>query len=105
MPGICVDQIDKNVGHASSCPNPYHQGTYKAGLQSNVYVGGKLAIVIGDGMNGCLDTAVGGSGSVFINGIGVHRIGDSTSGHDLDGCPGPWPPNSALTGSSTVIAG
>jgi uncharacterized Zn-binding protein involved in type VI secretion len=105
MTGICVDQIDTNIGHASSCPNPFHQGHYKAGLQSNVYVGGKLVIVIGDGMTGCCDIAVAGSSTVFINGIGVHRIGDATSGHDLGGCPGPWPPNAALTGSSTVIAG
>lgn len=105
MTGICVDQIDTNIGHASSCPNPFHQGHYKAGLQSNVYVGGKLVIVIGDGMTGCGDIATAGSSTVFVNGIGVHRIGDSTSGHDLGGCPGPWPANAALTGSATVIAG
>jgi uncharacterized Zn-binding protein involved in type VI secretion len=105
MPGICVDNVDKNIGHASSCPNPFHQGTYKSGLNSSVYVNGHLAIVVGDGMTGCLDKAVGGSSKVFINGISVHRKGDSTSGHDLSGCPGPYPANAALTGSSNVIAG
>ncbi len=105
MSGICVDQTDKNVGHASSCPNPFHQGTYRAGLNSTVYVNGKLAIVIGDGMAGCADIAVGGSSTVFISGIAVHRKGDATSGHDLGGCPGPFPANAAATGSATVFAG
>lgn len=105
MPGICIDQVDKNIGHASSCPNPFHQGVYKSSLQSNVYINGKLAIVKGDGMAGCADIAVGGSSTVFINGIGVHRKGDSTSGHDLGGCPGPFPANAASTGSSNVFAG
>lgn len=97
--------IDKNIGHASSCPNPFHQGTYKAGIQSKVYIGGKLLIVQGDGMFGCGDTAVGRSSKVFAMGIGVHRVGDATSGHDLGGCPGPFPANVAATGSSKVSAG
>lgn len=105
MPEICVATVDKNVGHASSCPNPFHQGTYKAGLNTKVYIGGNLAIVQGDGLTGCDDIAVGSSSKVFIGGIGVHRKGDSTSGHHLGGCPGPFPPNQALTGSSKVFAG
>lgn len=104
MPSMVRDLVDKNIGHASSCPNPFHQGSYKASLNSKVYVEGKLAIVKGDGMRGCGDVAVGGSSKVFIGGIGVHRIGDSTSGHDLSGCPGPYPANAAGTGSSKVFA-
>jgi uncharacterized Zn-binding protein involved in type VI secretion len=105
MLGIVRAGIDKNVGHASPCPNPFHQGVYKAGLNSKVFVEGKLAIVKGDSMNGCDDTAVGGSAKVFVQGYGVHRRTDATSGHDLGGCPGPFPANLALSGSGKVFAG
>jgi hypothetical protein len=105
MLGIVRAGIDKNVGHASPCPNPFHQGVYKSGLNSKVYIQGKLAIVKGDSMSGCDDIAVGGSSKVFIQGIGAHRRTDATSGHDLTGCPGPFAANLALSGSDKVFAG
>ena len=105
MPEVCVATVDKNIGHASTCPNPYHRGTYKAELNSKVYIGGNLVIVKGDGMSGCKDIAVGASSKVYIGGIGVHRKGDATSGHDFGGCPGTYPANAAATGSSKVSAG
>ena len=45
------------------------------------------------------DPATGGSGTVFVNGIGVHRQGDGTGGH------GSWVPNASASGSSNVFAG
>jgi hypothetical protein len=36
---------------------------------------------------------------VIVNGKGVHRIADSTSGH------GSWVPNASAAGSGNVIAG
>jgi uncharacterized Zn-binding protein involved in type VI secretion len=53
---------------------------------------------IGDATS-CGDPAVGGSGTVKVNGIGVHRIGDATGGH------GSWVPNASASGSPTVSAG
>lgn len=97
MPGI-VREGDRHVGHASATPNPFHQTAYVSQLQSSVYVNGKLAIVKGD-TTGCGDGAVGSSSVVFINGIGVHRKSDATSGH------GSWVPNSALDASGDVICG
>ena len=47
----------------------------------------------------CGDPATGGSGTVFVNGIPVHRQGDGTGGH------GSWVPNNSASGSPNVIAG
>jgi len=53
---------------------------------------------IGD-TTSCGDPATGGSSTVFVNGIGVHRLGDATGGH------GSWIPNASASGSSNVFAG
>ena len=53
---------------------------------------------IGDATS-CGDPATGGSGTVFVNGIGVHRQGDGTGGH------GGWVPNASASGSPNVNAG
>jgi len=95
MPGI-VRNGDIHVGHASPTPNPFHQGSYTGG-SPNVNVNLQPAMRIGDAIS-CGDAAAAGSSNVFINGIGVHRIGDATTGH------GSWVPNTALTGSSNVFA-
>ena len=47
----------------------------------------------------CGDPATGGSGTVFVNGIGVHRKGDATGGHAS------FVPNASSSGSSNVFAG
>ena len=47
---------------------------------------------VGDNCS-CGDPAVKGSADTFVNGIPVHRIGDSTGGH------GSWGSNAAATGS------
>ena len=47
----------------------------------------------------CGDPAVGGSSTVRVNSIAIHRVGDATGGH------GSWVPNSAATGSSNVFSG
>lgn len=95
---VVRDGVDKHYGHASPTPNPFHKTSYKSSRQDKVFVEGKRAIVKGD-KTGCGDPAVGGSGKVFIKGIGVHRRGDSTGGH------GSWVPNAAASGSSKVLAG
>jgi len=96
MPGI-TRKGDQHQGHASPTPNPFHKTSYTAG-SPNVKVNNKDAIREGDS-TGCGDKAVGKSSKVIVNGKGVHRIADSTSGH------GSWVPNAAAGGSGNVIAG
>ena len=88
---------DKHQGHASPTPNPFHTTSYVVG-SPNVYVNSKKAVRQGD-TTGCGDAAVGKSSTVKINGKGVHRVGDSTSGH------GSWVPNASAQGSGNVNAG
>lgn len=45
----------------------------------------------------CGDTIVGGSGSVFFNGLPVARLGDITAGHPCG------PPTSMQTGNSANV--
>ena len=97
MPGITRVGTDSHVGHASPTPSPFHQTSYASG-SPDVIVNVASAVRIGDS-TGCGDPAVGGSGTVKVNGIGVHRIGDGTGGH------GSWVPNASAGGSSNVIAG
>jgi uncharacterized Zn-binding protein involved in type VI secretion len=96
MPGIVRTNVDDHIGHASPSPNPFHRTSYEEG-SSSVYVNGEKAVRIGD-KTYCGDPATGGSPSVFINNIAVHRTTDPTGGH------GTWPGNSAATGSTTVYA-
>lgn len=97
MPGI-VRNGDPHVGHASPTPNPFHQTTYVGG-SGDVFVNGKNAIR-GESTDstGCGDPAVGKSPNVYVNGIGVHRLGDSTGGH------GSWVPNASAGASTDVFA-
>jgi uncharacterized Zn-binding protein involved in type VI secretion len=102
MPGI-VRNGDKHIGHASPC-DPFHQTPYVAGLNTSVYVNGKLGVVLGDS-TACGDPATSGSSTVFFNGIAVHRLADSTGGHPADSCGENWFPNASGEASTNVIAG
>lgn len=95
MPAIVRANADSHAGHAGPRV-PFHK-TYYTGGSENVFINGESVILKG---NTCLcgDPAVGTSPSVFVNGIAVHRIGDSTGGH------GVWVPNHAATGSPNVFA-
>lgn len=102
MPGI-VRNGDKHIGHASPC-DPFHQTGYIAALNTSVYVNGQLAVVVGD-TTACGDPAIAGSGTVFFNGIAVHRLGDGTAGHPADSCGENWFPNAAGEASTDVFVG
>ena len=97
MPEVTRVNKDKHVGHASPTPNPFHQTAYAVGSE-NVLTNSEKTVRIGD-TTSCGDPATGGSTTVFVNGIGVHRKGDATGGH------GSWIPNSSASGSDNVFAG
>ena len=97
MPEVTRVSLDTHVGHASPTPNPFHQTAYATGSE-NVFTNGKKTVRIGD-TTSCGDPATGGSTTVFVNGIGVHRKGDATGGH------GSWVPNASASGSDNVFAG
>ena len=97
MPEVSRVGIDRHIGHASPTPNPFHQTSYISG-SVNVITNGASTVRIGDA-TACGDPAIGGSSTVKVNGIGVHRKGDGTSGH------GSWPGNLSASGSPNVIAG
>ena len=97
MPQVVRRNSDFHIGHASPTPNPFHKTPYTSTPQGKVYAQGDLVVVAG-GSTSCGDGAVGKSGKVFVAGIGVHRVGDATSGH------GSWPANAADTGSPKVYA-
>ena len=97
MPAVTRVGLDSHVGQARPTPNPFHQTSYSSG-SPNVNVNGAAAVRIGDSTS-CGDPATGGSGTVFVNGIGVHRQGDGTGGH------GSWVSNVSASGSPNVIAG
>ena len=88
---------DSHVGHASPTPNPFHQTSYASG-SPDVFTNSAKTVRIGDSTS-CGDPATGGSATVKVNGIGVHRKGDATGGH------GSFVPNSSASGSANVIAG
>lgn len=96
MPAITRVGKDKHIGHAKP-DAPYHQTPYAEG-SPNVRVNGSAAVRLGD-KTACGDPATSASSTVFVNGIGVHRQGDSTGGHDG------WVPNASVSGSPTVFAG
>lgn len=96
MPAITRVGKDEHIGHAKPMA-PYHKTPYSKG-SPNVNVNGSAAVREGDKC-ACGDIASGCSSTVFINGKGVHREGDATSGHDG------WVPNSSSSGSSNVFAG
>tara|TARA_B100000927_G_C16207527_1_gene366156 strand:+ start:79 stop:372 length:294 start_codon:yes stop_codon:yes gene_type:complete len=97
MPEVTRVNKDKHVGHASPTPNPFHQTAYAVGSE-NVLTNSERTVRIGD-TTSCGDPATGGSTTVFVNGIGVHRKGDATGGH------GSWIPNASASGSDNVFAG
>ena len=97
MPEVTRGGLDSLVGHASPTPNPFHQTAYAVGSET-VLTNSERTVRIGD-TTSCGDPATGGSTTVFVNGIGVHRKGDATGGH------GSWVPNSSASGSSDVFAG
>tara|TARA_B100001564_G_C20165631_1_gene457375 strand:- start:172 stop:465 length:294 start_codon:yes stop_codon:yes gene_type:complete len=97
MPEVTRVNKDNHVGHASPTPNPFHQTAYAVGSE-NVLTNSEKTVRIGD-TTSCGDPATGGSTTVFVNGIGVHRKGDATGGH------GSWIPNSSASGSDNVFAG
>ena len=97
MPAISRVGLDTHVGHASPTPNPFHQTPYAVG-SPNVNCNVAAVVRIGD-TTGCGDPAVGGSGTVKVNGIGVHRVGDGTGGH------GSWVANASASGSGNTSAG
>ena len=97
MPEVTRVNKDKHVGHASPTPNPFHQTAYATGSE-NVLTNSERTVRIGD-TTSCGDPATGGSTTVFVNGIGVHRKGDATGGH------GSWIPNASASGSDNVFAG
>ena len=97
MPEVTRVGTDSHVGHASPTPNPFHQTSYASG-SPDVFTNGAKTVRIGDSTS-CGDPATGGSATVKVNGIGVHRKGDATGGH------GSFVPNSSASGSANVIAG
>ena len=97
MPEVTRVGTDTHVGHASPTPNPFHQTAYASG-SPDVFTNGAKTVRIGDSTS-CGDPATGGSATVKVNGIGVHRKGDATGGH------GSWAGNASASGSANVIAG
>ena len=97
MPPVTRVGLDSHVGHSSPTPSPFHQTAYAVG-SPNVNTNGAKTVRIGD-TTSCGDPATGGSGTVFVNGISVHRQGDGTGGH------GSWVANNSASGSPNVIAG
>jgi uncharacterized Zn-binding protein involved in type VI secretion len=97
MPEVTRVGTDTHVGHASPTPNPFHQTAYASG-SPDVFTNGAKTVRIGDSTS-CGDPAHGGSATVKVNGISVHRKGDATGGH------GSFVPNSSASGSANVIAG
>ena len=97
MPEVTRVGTDTHVGHASPTPNPFHQTSYASG-SPDVFTNSAKTVRIGDSTS-CGDPATGGSATVKVNGIGVHRKGDATGGH------GSFVPNSSASGSANVIAG
>lgn len=97
MASITRVGIDSHIGHASPTPNPYHITPYATG-SSNVKTNGQPTVRFAD-LTACGDIAVGCSSTVFVNGRGVHRLGDVTGGHAS------WLPNASAGGSSDVFAG
>ncbi len=97
MPEVTRVETDTHVGHASPTPNPFHQTAYASG-SPDVFTNGAKTVRIGDSTS-CGDPATGGSATVKVNGISVHRKGDATGGH------GSFVPNSSASGSANVIAG
>ena len=97
MPEVTRVNKDKHVGHASPTPNPFHQTAYAVGSE-NVLTNSERTVRIGD-TTSCGDPATGGSTTVFVNGIGVHRKGDATGGHAS------FVPNASASGSDNVFAG
>ena len=103
MPPVTRVGQDSHIGHASPTPSPFHSTPYASG-SPNVLTNGSPTVRIGD-TTGCGDPAVGGSGTVFVNGIGVSRQGDNNTSHLLPPNVPPCPAHSApiASGSSTVF--
>ena len=96
MPEVVRTNVDKHKGHASPTPNPFHQEAYTVG-SPDVFTNFEKTVRIGDTTK-CGDPATGGSLSVWINNIPVHRKDDATGGHES------WVANAAASGSPDVWA-
>jgi uncharacterized Zn-binding protein involved in type VI secretion len=97
MAKVCRVNLDYHIGHASGTPNPFHRTPYYTG-SPNTFINGEKVVRQYD-VTACGDMTVGCSSTVFVNGFGVHRVGDATAGH------GSWVPNAGSTGAPTVDAG
>lgn len=100
MAGIARANVDWATTHEDGETHTAPAQTiYLAGAAANVYVNGQPAIVQGDS-TACGEIAVEASGSVFINGKGVHRLGDKLDSHD-----GNFSPSECASASANVFAG
>jgi len=98
MPGVTRQGLDTQAGHpCPSIPTAHGPQTYTSAGQSKVFSDGAL-VVNKDGSAACGDTVDEVSSKVFINGKGVHRLGDATVG---EGC---FNPSTSAGGSSKVFA-
>jgi len=82
MPAIARKGVDKASAH-NGVPEPhllFSEGS------PDVFIGGNAVVRVGDKTAG-EDVALTGSGTVFVNGLSAHRIGDSITAH-----PGGSPP-------------
>ncbi len=73
---IARKRIDGTPAHAGEPPANRVFNTGSA----NVYINGAQAVRVTD-TTLCGDEAVEGSGTVFVNGLAVHRIGDDILDH------------------------
>lgn len=79
MPKIARVDLDGSVDHDGT-PSPQRKFT---GGSPTVFLNGKAIVRVGD-MTLCGDTALTGSGTVFANGLKVHRKDDSIFSHDFE---------------------
>lgn len=98
MPGVTRINLDTQAGHP--CPDKstsHGPQTYVSAGQSKVFSDGQLVVNYA-GRASCGDGPEVVSTKVFIDGLGVHRLGDRTFG---EGC---FNPSTSAGGSSKVFA-
>lgn len=91
-----------NVDHASTHTHTYTKTThisptYLSSGNATVFVNGNPGVVVGDLLS-CGEIAIEGSSTVFINGKGVHRLGDKCDSHASQ-----FSPSYCESASSTVF--